>query len=47
MALAACTPTRSEPTSPGPRVTATASTSAKDAFASAIAAPITGAMFSM
>ena len=46
MALAACSPTRSEPTRPGPCVTATASRSAKLVPDSRRADSITGTMFS-
>ena len=46
MALAASSPTSSEPTSPGPWVTATASRSAYSTPASAIAFSTTGQMFS-
>jgi hypothetical protein len=47
MPLAAWTPTNSEPTRPGPQVTATASIAAKDEPASETALAITGQMFSM
>ena len=47
MALAAWRPTSSEPTRPGPWVTATASSSWKAIPASVIAPRITGTMFSM